>query len=762
MTATMKFLRAARVIAALVAAAIALDAAAQQTPTRPGRRSPQLQEKSDNPRAAGNQGLQSAEPSDREGRPSIPRASGSVEVSVSEGAASESPSRVTAPQGKFDPFLWRTLEYGDPPPSPADAKISLTGPMSGNEFLDALSLATGWNIISTPNVKTLILEFWANEISPTQALAILRFNEVFYEYDPADAFLYVSTKAEYLEREYGSLVQADFSVRYADMESVETVLKSLLSAKGWLIVDPATSKVIVYDTKDNIEAMRKVSGEIDAPQETRAIQLVHVDAEAIAESVGALLTESGKLSVDARSNTLVVYDRPQRIERIQEVVAMLDQELLTRSWVLDYADPITVAEDIGVLVPEAMGSIVVHEDTHQITVTATPYRLNEINDRIGVWDTKRRQVQIEAYLVTAGQNILRDLNINWSYSTTVGQDSLDFTIGSIPTGDDAPAAAGTTVNFQGTPLAVLINMLDTSDEATILAHPRITVQDGMEASFDNTTQVPFASSTTTFNTGVNGVSSNAQIDFIDVGTRLLVTPRITSDASVLLDIEAEDSTFVSVNIFSDGKENTLPQKTQNRAQTQVLVRDQETIVLGGMRTSNFASKVDRVPILGDLPLIGRAFRSTSKDHQDRELLIFLTPTIVGEETQPESSKLAAVDDKLAGTMRLDDKTTLGRLAHKLDKGAHEFTVSIGQTGGLLAEGEAVTIEELHRMIDSLSRPENKTMVVREHPRAPKEVGSQITDAALERGMKVEFDTRRFPFVPRNQKPATASETLPSP
>ncbi len=761
MIGTMKLVGVAPMFAALIATALAVEAVAQQTPTRPGRRSPQLDENSERMR----NGLEPEEPVEGEGRRAVDRGSSGAGVSVTEGAPAASPSRVTSPtEGKFDPVLWRTLEYGDPPPSTADARISLTGPMSGSEFLDALSLATGWNIISTPNVKTLVLEFWANEITPPQALAILRFNDVFYEYDAAVSFLYVSTKAEYLEKEYGMLSQAEFPVKYADVESVETVLKSLLSAKGWLIADPATSKVIVYDTKDNIDAMRRVSGEIDAPQETRAIQLVHVDAEALSESIEALLTESGKLSVDARSNTLVVYDRPQRIERIIEVVAMLDQELQTRSWVLDYADPITVAEDIGALVPEAMGSIVVHEDIHQITVTATPYRLNEINDRIGVWDSKRRQVSIEAYLATASTNVLRDLNINWSYSTTLSGDPLDVTVGSIPSGDsEAEAGTGTTVNFQGTPLGVLINMLDTSDEATILAHPRITVQDGQEASFDNTTQVPFASSTTTFNSGnVGGVSSNAQIDFIDVGTRLLVTPRITSGSSVLLDIEAEDSTFVSVNIISDGRLNTLPQKTQNRALTQVLVRDQETIVLGGLRTSNFANKEDRVPFLGDIPLIGRAFRSTSKDHQDRELLIFLTPTIVGEETQPEAVKLAEMDDDLAETMRLDDKTTMGRLAYKLDKGEHEFTVSIGQTGGLLAEGEAITVDELQQLVDGITYPETKTLVVREHPRAPKEVAAKVTDAALERGMKVEFDTRRFPFVPRNATSAAPVETLPNP
>ncbi len=175
-------------------------------------------------------------------------------------------------------------------------------------------------------------------------------------------------------------------------------------------------------------------------------------------------------------------------------------------------------------------------------------------------------------------------------------------------------------------------------------------------------------------------------------------------------------------------------------------------MLGGLRTSNLSDTVDRVPILGELPIIGRAFRSTGKDHQDRELLIFLTPTIVGELTQPETVKLAQFEDDIATSMRLDDKTTLGRLARKINKGKSEFTVSIGETGGLLAEGDLVSIEDLAVLVHGLESPGTKTMIIRKHPRAPETIAAEVTEIGMERGLKVEFDDRRFPFVPR--MPAT--------
>ncbi len=752
------------VIVATLTLGLAVQAAAQQSPTRPGtRRQPTLQEQR-------RQAEQEAE-RDRQQRgtaettePGRPGGTGptqpgqpksSVEVTVTGGKSAGVTSRVVGQQGAFEPVLQRPLEYGDTPEVDESAKMSLKGPMTAKDFLDALALTTGWNIATTAGVSQLQLEFWTNEITPLQALAILRFNDVYYEYDKDANFLFVSTKDEHLQRRFGGLMAIEFPIVHTDLQNAETVLGALLSAQGRLIADPASSKLIVFDTEDNIESMRRALAEIDAPQDSRAFPLVHVDAEALATTVESLMTEAGRLSVDPRSNTLVVQDRPERLDRVAEVVTLLDQELQTRSWILDFADPIEIANNIAVLVPEAMGTIVVNEAIHQITVTATPYRLADIESRIRAWDEKRRQVQIEAYLATVNRNIVRDLGINWQAAATLSGDPLTMTVGSLSNlpGDDddddaGSGGAGSRVIFNGGDLDALIDILNTSNDASILAHPRITVQDGEEASFENTTNVPFASSTTVFNNNSNFANSNTQIDFIEVGTVLRVTPRITSLNSILLDLEAEDSTFVSVEIFSNGEINTLPQKTQNRASTQVLVNDQETIVLGGLRTSNITDTVDRVPVLGEIPIIGRVFRSTGKDHQDRELLIFLTPTIVGEITQPETVKLAKLDDRIAETLRNDARTTLGRLKRKMDSGDKQFAVSIGQTGGLLVEGEPATLDALREAVSRIDNPESKTMLIREHPHAPQEVAAQVTDIAMERGLQIKIDDRNSPFVPR--------------
>jgi len=142
------------------------------------------------------------------------------------------------------------------------------------------------------------------------------------------------------------------------------------------------------------------------------------------------------------------------------------------------------------------------------------------------------------------------------------------------------------------------------------------------------------------------------------------------------------------------------------------------------------------------------FRSSGKDHQDRELLIFLTPTIVDELTQPVAVKLAEFDDGVAATMRSDAKTTLGRMRDKMNGDKNEITISIGQHGGLLAEGNAVSLEDLRLMLMDIKRPRSKKVILRTHPSAPAGLSMEILEIAMERGFKIEFDDARLPIVPR--------------
>lgn len=767
----------------------------------------------------------------------------------------------------FDPLKFRELEYGEVPDE--GEVLSINGPMPVGEFLDMLVTTTSWNVLVTKEAKATNLEFWLTETKPKDALEILKFHDIYYEYNKDTHYLYVMTKQEHLDREFGKLEECEFSVQSADVDYIESALGSLLSPKGRVITDTRTRHIFVWDTADNIDKMKKTVAQLDVPLvdmefsvrnadvsdiealldsilspsgsvvvdprtgkilvkdvkekadeirsavakfdqplEPRVFEMKYVKADALTDSVSELLTERGTAQVDPRTNALIVTDIPSRQEQIAQVIAALDKKLVTRTWVLNFVEPEDIAERIETLVPEEMGDIVVDEAVHQVTVTALPDRLNEIDELIKAWDIKRRQVQIEAYLVAVSNNFERSLNAQWTYFDSSGNTPQAYringgavpdytkltgavTLGQLPyaeplrswfSGDVIKDINGKTIidEFGGNRVAAVLNYLNSRGEATVLSSPRVMVQDGEEAAFRSGRQVPYVTSTTYsqgyssyYNQNQNQNQTNPyyygygyqpynRIEFLEVGTTLRVLPRITDESSILLDIIAEDSDATLTKILSNGQENTVPEKTENKAETQVRVRDGQTIVIGGLRKANSSDSVSKsLPILGDIPIVGSLFRSPSHTAKNNTLMVFMTSTIVGDETQPEADRLAQIDESFARKLRDAQKTEVGRALDRVSRGKNEIGVSIGQSGDMYSEGQPVTLEDLRARFQAVKVPSAAKVIIRRHPAAPDKVVTAVTEVILEAGLKFEFDDVITPFVPKRpegEEPVVGAQT----
>ncbi len=773
-------------------------------------------------------------------------------------------------EGVFEPVLNRELEYGEVPD--VGEPLTLSGPMPMTDFLDALSMATNWNVLVSEAAQEVTLQFWITEATPQKALEILRFNDIYYEFDPESQYLYVQTKKEYLDKQYGKIQHEVFQIENVNIGYAETMLSSLLSSKGRLITDTRTMHIYVWDTKDNIEKMKETIEQIDVPLknmefdiqhadladvqsvleallsqtgtlvadprtgqlliwdvpevlqkmadtverldvplETKVFALKHVSVDAVVESIEVLLSERGIVQVDPRSNTIIVSDLAARQEQIAEVLDTLDQQLRSRTWMLKYAETDAMADKLESIIPEEMGLITVDEKNHQITVTAVPEQLDRVDELIKTWDIKRKQVQIEAYLVTVGSNIARNLGVNWNYFNSTGnapyslqfggavptwgatsadtadadgdgngnsgggnalQTSQRVAVGQLPqaiplrnwiTGEPITDMQGNQVikEITGTNVSAVIEYLDSEGHAKVLSHPRVTVQDGEEAVFERISQVPYVTSTTydsyggydrTSNTddnyryGYGSYRPSNRIDFIEVGTILMVIPRIAQDGNILLEISAEESTYQMREVVGASETSTVPEKMQNRTETQVLVHDGQTVVIGGLRTGSIDDKVEKLPLLGDIPLLGRAFRMTQKQHDNKELLIFITVTLVDEFTFPEAERLARVEEELSIERREDELTSWGRVGSKVLGAKDEIPVSIGQNGDMHSNGGPVTLEDLRKTFFD-ANTKTATVIIRKHPRGPASVERRVTEIAMEAGLKVEFDSSYIPFVP---------------
>ena len=764
-------------------------------------------------------------------------------------------------EGAFEPVLKREPVYEDVPE--AGEKITLEGPMPLEEFLAAINLATNWNVMVSPALQDVELRFWVYEVTPKQALEVLKFNKIFYEFDEEMKFLRVMTEEEYLQREYGKTKPHEFKVQYADVTYIESLINSLLSPTGRAITDQRTNNIYVWDTEDNITEMTRIVDEIDVPLqkaefaiqyaevadieavlatfmsasgsvlsdvrtgqifvwdspsildkmreaverldqpvESRTFYITHVSSEDVVGSIESMLTERGTIQVDPRYNTVVVTDLPTRIEKIAKIVETLDKPLDSRTWVIRYADLDFIADQIEAYIPGEMGQIMVQEEVHQITVTGLPARLDEIDKLIQEWDIKRKQVLIEAHIVEVGTDIERAFNVNWSSFTNVNGSPVAIHGGS---GSDSPAEAsgdgqiasggrspyavprygalqldesgaivrpllrdinGETIidRYVDGNLAVTLDYLDKKNKVTILSSPRVTVQDGEEAIFENATKVPYVSATGYggyggYYGGYSGGTTDpndyyrrssaatSRVEFIDVGTILSVLPRITEDGNILLDISAEDSTFTDKNIIVDDLTRTVPEKTLRRADTQVRVNTGDTIVLGGLRRDRTEHSTTRTPILGDIPLIGKLFNSPNRSSNNNSLLIFITTTVVDENTMPEAVSIATAEQEIAETRRKMDKKPAERLKSVFVGDKDEIGVSIGQTGSLHCAGEIVSVEDLSERFFDAQGKKPVTVVIRKHPNAPIDVVNQVTEAAMEAGLRIEFDNELSPIVP---------------
>lgn len=775
--------------------------------------------------------------------------------------------------GSFEPLLEREVEYGDVPDE--GEPITLEGPMTLGEFLAAINLATNWNIIIAPEIQDVNLRFWISETTPKAALEILKFYKVFYEWDTELKCLRVMTEEDHLKRQFGRSKPHEFRVKEVDIAFAESMVTSLLSGSGRSITDQRTGIIYVWDTEDNIREMTRIMADIDVPLKSaefrvqhadipdiesvlsnlmtqsgtllsdvrtgqlfvwdtpavldqmrlaverldqpvlaKTFELKYVNAADITDIIEGLLTERGTIQVDPRFNTLVVTDLPARIDRIAESIAVLDRELETRTWVIRYADIDFVADQIETYIPGDMGNIVVNDLVHQITVTGLPSRLDEIDKLIKVWDIKRRQVLIEAFIVEVSDEVERAFNVNWSYFGSASGSPISvlggqgfkpslaakgsgetMQVGQLPyaipsygalqlDGDGKitrPLLTDVLGNqiidrYAGNKLALALDYLDKQNKATILSSPRVTVQDGEEAMFENATRVPYVSASTYYGGyggyggsvgGVNdnfnrysGVNNTNRVEFIDVGTILTVYPVITEDDNILLDISAEDSTFIDKEITVNDQKSSVPEKTARRADTQVRVNSGDTVVLGGLRRDKSRHASTKTPFLGDLPLVGGLFRNPSRSSQNNSLLIFITTTIVDDKTSPEAEQLARAEEEVAGASRYNKKDFWGRLQHRATGGAEEINVSVGQSGTIYSATKKMTLAELRDSFEKAAA--GVTVVVRKHPAAPVETVNAVVDAAREAGLKVDHDKGLPPIVPRLRDPEPAAGLLEIP
>ncbi len=381
---------------------------------------------------------------------------------------------------------------------------------------------------------------------------------------------------------------------------IQTVLRSLSEFSG-----------------KNIVASKEVKGEVTL--RLRNVPWRHA-LDIVLKAQGLGMVETGQTIVVSNLDTLRKEEMERRTaDRTQEELLPLSTRILP----VNYANSKEMAVSIGKTMSKR-GHVEVDERSNSLIVTDIDDRLDQVEAMVRNLDTKTPQVEIVARLVDVDVSSTRDLGVEW------GVHNLDLGDAGIAEDLDVKAAdvtnpagifkLGTVKSFGSLDARLLA--LESQNKANIISNPRITTVNNREASVVVGKQIPLI---------VQDFAGNAVTQLTTIGIKLSVTPHINTGNRITMDVHPEVSDLASQSTVQGG---IIINTTM--ADTRVMVNDGETAVIGGLIRSNESSTRRGVPILMDLPLLGNLFRSTSTTKQKRELLIFVTPKILGETAVPKS------------------------------------------------------------------------------------------------------------------------------
>jgi len=482
-----------------------------------------------------------------------------------------------------------------------------------------------------------------------------------------------------------------------------TFLQPIVSKDGYISAFGPTNMLLMVDSYLNIEKVLGILQLIDTKKHRAEGELLFLK-NASAENAANVAREwlgskekaqqrtpgqsisaggGGIIIPDTRLNALIVFGSDKEKEDVKKLIALIDVVPPTSSskvnvYYLEYADATDMAKVLDgvikgyVALPSAPGAppqqtpfeggkITINPDkaTNSLVIMASTTDYQNLLQVIQKLDKRRRQVFVEATIAEVSLTKLKELGIQWSffggvsngtiagagfYDTFNSLSSFTQLLGSLVTAGlvSKEAQLGSSANF-----AAILKLLDSTGTVNVLSTPNILTSDNKEAEIFVGENIPLIGQTNLSSTGLSQQSITRQ----DTGIILRITPQISEGDYVKLDIYQEIS---AVKPISDPKASDIT-TTKRSAKTAIVVKNAETVVIGGLISERVTEQISKVPLLGDIPLIGWAFKSKSTQREKTNLLIILQPHIIKsvEDLADVSAKQSARFDEKSGQSKLE-------------------------------------------------------------------------------------------------------------
>ena len=545
-------------------------------------------------------------------------------------------------------------------------------------FAQDIALLTDKTIILDPRVKGLITIYsdaplntesiWEVFLSTmeVQGYNVLKDGDIYRVIPSQEGVKNFSEAGDF----QGSIGSEVIKLRFSSAKDIVNAVKPIVGVRSYIVALNNDREVLISDDADNIKRIKDIIRNLDSELDTSISEfklknLSSIEALRLINSLKAdPNTRFDKLAVATfqGSNKLIFSGPLEIVIRAKRVLSQLDLDNnLTENTKVIYLN-YSKAEDILKILNDISASfnqeenadyktvITSHEETNSIVIRSNPQTIQTLTSIVEQLDIRRPQVYVEAIIVEISDESAKALGVDTIYSgesdgntpialtrfpSTTSPDLLSI-IGSADDDSGISTSTGAASSILGTRgfvagignlrdgednFALLLSLLREDQNSNILSTPSAVVMDNEEASLLVGQEIPI---TTGESLGANNITPFRTTSREEIGVKLEIKPQINESDSVALLIKQEVSSIAG---------SQLPNSTdlitnKREIETTVLADNGEILVLGGLISEEIQESVNKVPILGDIPLIGRLFQSSATSVQRRNLMIFLRPTIL--------------------------------------------------------------------------------------------------------------------------------------
>ena len=456
--------------------------------------------------------------------------------------------------------------------------------------------------------------------------------------------------------------------RFLSVSRVQPIVRSLSSSEGRVTVVPDVNALVITDKEKNLRRILTIVNRIDRFSSSftiKSFEIKNAKADDVVKILTALLQKSFALdlskavpipgrdyyhfAVDKRTNTVYVVGTKGVMEEIAELIKKVDKPITVSEGnihivKLNYAFSDDVEKILTKLFKSSRGKfgltgqvrIVSDKSTNSLIVLSSPDDFKIIKGVIASIDVKKPQVFVEAQIVEMSMDKLLQLGVEWKFLSRGKAVPFGGSLyGGLPISEGYPSvtAGGLIVGIakwrNGTPdIGLLLNAYAKEGGINVIATPQILTLDNEDAEINITQVIPYS-------TGVKYDANNNPVisyNYKDVGIVLKITPHITASGEVRLKLyqKVEDVTGYA------NADQTAPITSKREAKTTVDVQDGQTLVIGGLIKTKKLTTVEKVPLLGNIPVVGNLFKKTGHTIEKTNLLVFITPHIVRNRSEENS------------------------------------------------------------------------------------------------------------------------------